>query len=252
VNRDLALALSLAERAAVIARAESAGSTARHKADGSPVTELDVALEQRIVAELAIHRPGDSVLGEECGAHPGDTGRQWILDPIDGTAELLRGGMGWGTHIALSEHGRITVAVVTRPLARRRWWAAAGHGCWTDGRAGPRRLRVSTVAALAEARIGGLLEPGSGYLDAVRGRATWAEDELSIVGAFLEGRVDAVLDDAGDCWDLAPASLLTTEAGGRFTDLAGGQRIDLGGAVYSNGVLHGELDRLLSAGQRKE
>jgi histidinol-phosphatase len=251
VNADLVFALTLADQATAAALAADPLGV-RHKADGSPVTDLDVAIERSIVAALAAERPGDGVVGEECGTRPGRTGRQWILDPIDGTANLLAGRPDWGTHIALSEHGRVTVAVLTRPAVRRRWWAAAGHGAWTDSTAGPRRLRVSTTAELDRARVGGLVEPGSAHREALRGRVTWVEEEVSVVAAFLEGRVDAVVDDAGDPWDLAPVTLLATEAGGRFTDLAGGTRIDRGGALYSNGPLHDELSRLLPAGQREE
>jgi histidinol-phosphatase len=250
VSTDLTLALRLADEAAAMAlSAVDRHLSVWRKPDGSPATELDVAIERHLRTVLAAERPGDGVLGEECGRLPGHTGREWILDPLDGTARLLAGRPDWGSHIALREgdgNGPVTVAVLTRPTVRRRWWAATGHGAWTAAANGPRRLRVSTVADLGRARVGGLLEPGSAHREALRGHTAWAADEVSLVGAFLEGRVDAVVDDAGDPWDLAPVTLLATEAGGRFTDPAGGRRLDLGGALYSNGPLHDELSRLLS------
>jgi histidinol-phosphatase len=247
VNSDLELALRLAALADGRTRAVRGTVRHRRKADGSVVTDVDLEIEREMTAALAAERPDDGILGEETGATPSLTGRQWIIDPIDGTADFVAGGQRWGTHVALSDRGTVTVAVMTRPKVNRRWWARAGCGAWTDTTAQSGPLRVSTVADLDRARVGGLVEPNSRDQRALRGRVVWSEDEVSVVAALIEGRIDAVVDDAGDPWDLAPATLLVAEAGGRFTDPAGGKRLDLGGALYSNALLHDEIGRLLTA-----
>jgi len=246
VSSDLELALRLSAYADD--RSLAAAGAVRHwrKADRSLVTEADLAIERAMIARLAFERPADGILAEESGAIEGTSGRDWILDPIDGTADFVAGGSCYGTHIALSDRGRVLVAVITRPRARRRWWAAAGQRAWTNTSApGNRPLHVSAVAQLHRARVGGLLETGSPVRNLLGARATWVDDKLSVVAALIEGRIDAVVDDAGDPWDIAPATLLVMEAGGRFTDPSGGQRLDLGGAIYTNGLLDEEVHGLL-------
>src|SRR5690606_28667345 len=115
-------------------------------------------------------RPGDSILGEEYGTQ-GSSARQWIIDPIDGTANFLRGVPIWGTLIALAVDGAPVVGVVSAPALGRRWWAASGDGAWVreHGRAA-RRIRVSGVADLADASLSYNSLPGwdeAGRLDDV-------------------------------------------------------------------------------------
>lgn len=235
---DLALARSLADRAAEVALGFT-GSPVRwgRKADGSPVTEADLAVERVLVDALAVERPGDDVLSEEGAGREAGGRRRWVIDPIDGTGDFLAGGADWGTHVALEVDGEVVVGVITRPVSGRSWWAARGAGAW--GSPG-RRLAVSPTASLAAARVGGYMRPGSPWQAAVAAAATWV-DRASPVLDLLEGDLDAVLSEGGYAWDHAPAVVLLDEAGGRFTDPAGGRRIDLQGGLYTNGHLHEAL-----------
>ena len=141
---DLALALRLADAADAqsLPRFDAADLRVSLKADSSHVTDADLAVERAIRDALATERPDDGIFGEEFGAQ-GDTTRQWIIDPIDGTANFLRGVPVWGTMIALAIDGVPRVGVVSAPALGRRWWAAAGSGAWTAtgaGAATPRRV----------------------------------------------------------------------------------------------------------------
>ena len=130
-----------------MARFDAPDLDVRTKADASPVTEADLATERAIRAMLEAERPADGIFGEEFGVS-GDSARQWIIDPIDGTANYLKGIPMWSTLIALSIDGVPRVGVVSQPAIGRRWWAASGLGAWTntvDG--GPRRISVSAVDA---------------------------------------------------------------------------------------------------------
>src|SRR5690349_19686847 len=129
---DLALALDLADRADEIslARFRSVDLEVSTKPDRTPVTEADLAVERAIRDRLAEVRPGDGVLGEEFGTE-GSTVRQWIVDPIDGTANFLRGVPVWGTLISLAVDGVPILGVASSPALGRRWWASRGHGAWT-------------------------------------------------------------------------------------------------------------------------
>ena len=132
---DLDLALRLADTADRISlgRFRDRELHVETKPDRSPVTEADLAVERALRETLAVERPQDGILGEEYGTE-GDAARQWIIDPIDGTANYLRGVPVWGTLIALAVDGVPSVGVVSSPALGRRWWAATGGGAWmTDG-----------------------------------------------------------------------------------------------------------------------
>jgi histidinol-phosphatase len=219
------------------------------KADGSPVSEADLAVDRALVQVLTSERPADGVISEEggdirCGAH-----RRWIVDPIDGTQSYLAERGDWGCHVALEVDGELALAVLSRPCKRRRWWAVRGAGAFAAPSGDPtrrQRLFVSGTRSLADARVGGLVAPHAPEIEAIAAHASWAADEPSPIPAFLEGRLDAVIDDGGQPWDLAPAALLTIEAGGSFSDGSGGQRIDLSWGLFSNGHLHGALSKALA------
>ena len=232
---DLALARSLADLAAEVAL-PYVGAPLRwgHKADGSPVSEADLAVERALLAVLATERPDDGVLSEEGGGRDRAGGRRWLVDPIDGTGAFLSGGTAWGTHVALEVDGDIVVGVITRPELGRSWWAATGLGAWASP---DRRLTVSRTSSLAAARVGGYMRPGSPWRATVAATATWVVSSSPILG-LVEGDLDAVLSEGGYPWDHAPGVVLLLEAGGRFTDPLGGRRIDLHGGLYSNGHLH--------------
>ncbi|MGN6743087.1 MAG: inositol monophosphatase family protein, partial [Amnibacterium sp.] len=156
---DLQLALDLADMAHVLAadRFRSADLRITTKPDRTPVTDADQAIEQALRAALADARRDDGVLGEEYGGEP-LPGRQWIIDPIDGTTNFLRGLPIWATLIALAVDGEPVLGVVSAPALRRRWWASRGNGAWAatlteEGARAPARLGVSGVAALDDALL---------------------------------------------------------------------------------------------------
>ena len=217
------------------------GIAVERKADGSPVTEADRAVERALRSRLAIARPEDAVTGEEYGTEGGG-GRRWYIDPVDGTRNFVRGIPVFATLIALEVAGRIEVGVVSAPALGARWWASRGGGAHASGR----RVRVSQVASLDQAQLAYDSVPGF----AVRGleerflglarrcaRSRGFGDFWSHV-LVAEGCVEVAVEPEVSPWDLAPLIVIVEEAGGRFTDLEGRPRIDGGSAVASNGILH--------------
>ncbi|MEU7412350.1 inositol monophosphatase family protein [Streptomyces sp. NPDC042638] len=253
-DSDVLLAHRLADLAGELAlRFFGRRPAARHKSDGSPVSEADLAVERAMLAVLEEERPGDAVLSEECGALRTTSRRRWILDPIDGTIPFLAGARDWGSHVALEVDGALRAAVLTRPTEGVRWWAVQGRGAFasTDGQplsaARPLRIPGATVP-LGETRVGGFLMPGS-PVEPVRGRVRWVESPVCLVADLLEGRADAVVDEGGHVWDRAPAALLVREAGGRVDDLCGASRLDGRWLVYAaDGVADGLTGLLRDAG----
>ena len=248
---DLALAQELADAADAItlARFGAVDLEVRAKPDLTPVSDADLAVEQALRALLTERRPGDAVLGEEDG-ETGTGPRRWVVDPVDGTKNFVRGVPVWASLIALQDAGEVTVGVVSAPALGRRWWAARGLGAFTGGQlAAPRRLHVSAVDRLADAsvayssltgweaqgRLPGLLQLSR---DVWRTRAYG--DFLSHV-LVAEGAVDASFEPEVSRWDLAPLQVLVEEAGGSFTDLSGRPRPDGGSVVCSNGRLHDDV-----------
>jgi len=244
LDRELRLALELADAAdaVTVAGFGSADLAVEAKADSSPVTAADRAAEETMRLLLARERPGDGVLGEEFGDAPG--GRRWILDPIDGTANYLRGIPVWATLIALEQAGEIVVGVVSAPLLSRRWCARRGGGAHLNGTP----LRVSTVPCLADALLSynaqvTFEECGygpQGLALSRRCRRTRGFGDFWSHLLVAEGAADLGVDPIAAVWDLAPLQVIVEEAGGRFTDFAGAARIDGGNAVSSNGLVHAE------------
>jgi histidinol-phosphatase len=242
---DLSVALRLADAADEIttARFRADDLVVDRKPDRSPVTDADTAVEDAIRAVLAADRPADAVLGEERGGTLG-AGRTWIVDPIDGTKNFLRGVPAWATLIALVDGGVPVVGAVSAPALGRRWWAAAGSGGFGSFAGATRPLRVSGVRSLADAYVSttdiqAWGEARSRYLALLD--ACW---ESRALGDFwqhclvAEGALDVSTDPIANAWDLAAVQLLVTEAGGTFTDTAGRPGFDHGSAVASNGHLH--------------
>jgi histidinol-phosphatase len=247
LSADLALALQLAAHADAVARAEmAAGVGTRTKPDGTPVTNVDLAVDGALVAALRAARPDDAILSEESGLHDGIGSRGWILDPVDGTFNLVRGHAHWGIHIALEVDGAIVVGVVTRPMLDARWWATRGGGAFRSvGDGSPERLAVSTRTELATAQIR-LWNDDAEHAAWIRSATVWTDADMNDILGVAEGRCDAVIGSPGEIWDHAPTRLLVEEAGGRFRDDRGGDRIDGGRGHFTNGVIDAALDALLA------
>ena len=253
---DLVLALRLADLADHMAMASfrSLDLVVETKPDLTPVSDADRAVERAIRHELARHRPGDSVLGEEYGV-AGDSRRRWIIDPIDGTKNYVRGVPVWATLIALLVDGEVVVGVVSAPALARRWWAARGLGAFvTDpGTAEPRRLRVSAVGHLSDASFSysdgvGWSERGADRgLDLLRS-GTWRQRAYGDFWSHMmvaEGVVDIAAEPVLESYDMAALIPIVQEAGGLLTAYDGGSAIAGRSALSTNGLLHERLLDLL-------
>ena len=248
-REDLTLALRIADRAdgITVDRFGALDLVVDDKPDLTPVTDADLAVERTVREVLAQQRPDDAVLGEEFGGEVEFAGRQWVVDPIDGTKNFVRGVPIWATLIALLQDGVPVVGVVSAPGLRRRWWASAGDGAWAAVDGGdPKRLSVSGVgelpaASLSFASLSGWRERG------IRDRFVDLTDDVWRVRGYgdfysyclvAEGAVDIAAEPEVSLWDLAPLDVLVREAGGRFTGLDGTAGPHAGSAVASNALLH--------------
>ncbi|MGO1393146.1 histidinol-phosphatase [Agrococcus casei] len=246
---DLALALELADTADSISMRYFQEQDLRHekKPDGTFVTEGDQEVERAIRALISQRRPDDSILGEEFGTE-GDSRRQWIIDPIDGTAHFMRGAPVWATLIALAIDGRPVVGVCSSPAFGKRWWAAEGGGAWTNPDS-PERLEVSRVASLEDSAISYNSVQGwdlVGRLDALIDlqRHVWRARSYGDAWSYMllaEGSVDAVAEFDLKPYDMAALVPIVTEAGGTFTSAEGRPGPWHGSAVATNSLLHDEL-----------
>jgi histidinol-phosphatase len=256
---DLAVALSLADHAdaVTLARFGALDLQVDTKPDLTPVTDADRAVETGLREALGRARPGDSILGEEFGGPTTWAGRQWIIDPIDGTKNFVRGVPVWASLIALLEDGVPAVGVVSAPALQRRWWAAGGAGAFATVDGSPaRRLSVSSVAQLNSASLSFSSLSGWAKLGR-RERFLELTDTLWRVRAYgdflsyclvAEGAVDIAAEPEVSVWDLAPLDILVREAGGAFTSLDGAAGPHGGSAVATNGLLHDQVLSSLSAG----
>ena len=246
---DLSLALELADVADAITleRFRAADLVVETKPDLTPVSEADTAVEHAIRERLTAMRPDDSIVGEEYGAStaPGST-RRWILDPIDGTKNYVRGIPVWATLLALQDGDELTVGVVSAPALGTRWWASRAAGAlMRDGLSDePRPLHVSAVAELSDAQF---CFPGLEDWDERLGsllalaRRCWRTRGFGDFWGYMlvaEGAAEIACDPVVALWDLAAPRVIVEEAGGRFTDLRGAPTADGGDAIATNGLLH--------------
>ena len=250
---DLRVALELADRADAITtdRFGAADLRVETKPDLTPVSDADRAVEQAIRAHLAEVRPDDAVLGEEFGGADDTGGRRWIVDPIDGTKNFVRGVPVWATLIALlDEAGRPAVGAVSAPALGRRWWASRGAGAWTIAFGGERRkIHVSAVADLADASLS--FSSLSGWTALGRREAflaltdrVWRTRAYGDFWSYMlvaEGAVDLAAEPELSLWDMAALAPIVTEAGGSFTGVDGVDGIGQGNAAASNGLLHADF-----------
>lgn len=252
---ELALALRLADAgdAASMSRFDAPDLEVSTKADATHVTEADLATERAIRELLEAERPGDGIFGEEYGVS-GDGRRQWIIDPIDGTANYLKGIPMWTTLIALAIDGVPRVGVASQPAIGRRWWAATGLGAWTNTPSGePRRLAVSSIDAVADSSIsfqsiGQWREAGE--LDALERltSAVWRDRGYGDAWPYMllaEGRLEFVAEFGVKEYDIAALVPIVTEAGGRFTSFAGNDSLSERSSLATNRVLHDAFLELL-------
>jgi histidinol-phosphatase len=216
------------------------------KPDLTPVTDADRMVEETLRNTLRRARPRDAVHGEEFG-RTGYGPRCWVIDPIDGTKNYVRGVPVWATLIALMEGDEVVVGLVSAPALSRRWWAARGGGAWT-GRslAKATRCRVSGVCELRDASLSYSSLTGWEEQDRLEGflglaRTVWRTRAFGDFWSHVmvaEGVVDVSTEPDVSLWDVAAVQVIVEEAGGAFSDLSGKRDPAGGSVVCTNGLLH--------------
>ncbi|PUA80269.1 histidinol-phosphatase [Nocardioides currus] len=216
------------------------------KPDLTPVTDADRGVEDGIRRTLSRVRSRDAVLGEEQGS-TGHSQRQWIIDPIDGTKNFVRGVPVWATLIALAVDDEVVVGVVSAPALQRRWWASKDGGAWT-GRSllKATRCEVSDVRRLEDASLSYSSLSGWDERDRLQDfvsltRRCWRTRAYGDFWSYMllaEGTVDLAAEPELQTYDMAALDIVVREAGGRFTALDGTDGPFGGNAIASNGHLH--------------
>ncbi len=253
---DLALALSMADAADQISLTSyrSPDLQVSTKPDLTPVTEADQQVERTLRELIAAQRPDDVVAGEEYGGFTETglpEGRVWVIDPIDGTKNYVRGVPVWATLIALVVDGVAQVGVVSAPALGRRWWATPGEGAYVSDRNGlnpePQRISVSAVSTLADASLsysdpeGWDTQPGGVHgLTALQDQC-WRSRAYGDFWSHLlvaEGAVDVAAEPELAIWDVAALIPIVREAGGTMTGFAGDDPLLAGSALSTNTQLH--------------
>jgi histidinol-phosphatase len=259
VQTDLDLALALAQAADEIslARFRALDLVVETKPDRTEVTDADRSVELKLRALIAEARPTDSVIGEEFENQQSQASpkREWIIDPIDGTANYLRGVPIWATLIALRVDGELVLGVVSAPALGRRWWAAAGSGAFTlDIDGSVRGLRVSRVSALEHASVSYnnlQLWDSAGYLEPLiaLSRRVWRTRAFGDFFSYMllaEGSVDIVAEHDLKIYDIAALVPIVLEAGGSFSDLNGSLTEASSSVLATNGALREAAQSALS------
>ena len=254
-GNDLALAMRLADAAdsITLARYQSIDLVVTTKPDNTPVTDADKATEEALRALLKNHRPDDGIVGEEFGNDARNAERYWVIDPIDGTKNFLRGVPTWATLIGLIEKqsdGRevVVVGVVSAPALFRRWHASEGNGAFVSvNKAAPQRINVSQVSEIKDASIsysdfigwGERLAPFQELM-----AAAWRTRGIGDFWSHMlvaEGAVDVAIEPSLALWDMAALDIIVREAGGRFTNVAGSDGSLGGSGLSTNSAIHQKI-----------
>lgn len=252
---ELSAAEELAELAAQVSLAAFGGRhEVTHKSDGTPVTRVDIAIEDAIRAVLAARFPADAIVGEERGrTGPPAAPRLWTVDPIDGTKQFADGVPLWSTLVGLQIDGEPVLGLVDSPAVGDRWTGVRGVGA--TGRGAP--IRVSDVARLDEAAVGhSAIEewaPGAdrdrllGLVDAARRSRGLADawGQLQVASGAVEVCVE---HDPCGVWDWTPCVAIVTAAGGRVTTLRGAPVAAGCDLLVTNALVHDEAVRTLAGG----
>lgn len=245
---DLELALELADIADAISleRFRALDLHVESKPDRSPVTDADRSVEQALKDLLSAKAPNDALIGEEYG-NSGSASRTWIIDPIDGTANYLRGVPVWATLIALAIDGKPVVSVVSAPAMGRRWWAAPKIGAFTkDIDGSTRELKVSAIAELENASLSYnnlQLWDQAGMLPQLTelSRKIWRTRAYGDFWSYMllaEGSVDIVAEHDLKIYDIAALVPIVEQAGGEFSALNGPLTAETSSVLATNGKLH--------------
>ena len=243
---EIEVARRAAERAAEMALGyQKKGVRAETKPDDSPVTVADKECEKLIAAMLEETFPDDGILGEEGSRKESKTGRRWIIDPIDGTRDFLRGNPLWSVLIALEDRGETAVGVVHLPLMGATCWGSRGGGSYRNDT----RLRVSNIDRAGDAVVSMNSLNRIGEMQFSEGLIAWLDRFWAV--RCLGGTPDAMMVAAGQMevwiepkvapWDLAAAQVILEEAGAVFFDFKGERTIYGGNAIGCAPGLQAEL-----------
>lgn len=249
LNDELAFALDLADLADSITRTpfESRAFTLARKADRSEVTEIDRGCEAAIVERIVTARPNHAIFGEEHGVGGRtDSEWTWVIDPIDGTSNFVRGVPVWATLVALvhADLGPV-VGVVSAPALGRRWWSRPGQA-FVNGHP----ISVSHVARISDAQVSVTLNDGWDRLGLTDRLVDLQRESYRSRGygdfwqhmLVAEGAIDVAIDAIGlQPYDIAAVQAVVEAAGGRLTDRLGERTYEHDSAVSSNGALHDEV-----------
>lgn len=259
---ELTFALTLADKADAISlsRYQALDLEITTKPDNTPVTDADKSVEAAIASAIQMQYLSDGIVGEEFGTS-GAKDRYWVIDPIDGTKNFLRGVPTWATLIALVENEEVVVSVVSSPALYRRWYATAGGGAYVlEGviagviNSPARKLSVSKVAAISDASIGYSDLQGWGARRQAFEKLLDRSWRTRGMGDFwshmlvAEGAVDVAIEPSLALWDMAALDLIVREAGGRFSSLDGVDGPFGPNAISTNGLLHAEIVAALNKG----
>jgi histidinol-phosphatase len=243
-------AVDVLDETDAIALAHLAGGlSVRAKADASLVTQADTEVEERLRARISEAFPHHGVVGEEYGTEAGDGETRWIIDPIDGTHNLVRGIPVFATLLAVERAGLLEAAAVSAPALGRRWHAERGGGASVRDLLGERQIRVSGVDRIEAAQVvwSGLRAMDvAGHGDALRrlARRAWRDRGFGDFWGYMlvaEGAAEAMLEVGPTVWDLAAPALIVAEAGGRLTDFSGTDSYQGPEALATNGALHAAM-----------
>ncbi len=243
----LGFAHRLADEADAVAMGHFRGEltiTAKH--DRTLVTQADTGVEALLRDRIAAAYPAHGVLGEELGSEAGDGETRWIIDPIDGTHNFVRGIPVWATLIAVERAGSLVASVVSAPALGQRWSASAAGGATTRTAGGERSIHVSPISDLASAQVVfSTLRSvdAAGWGDGLRRlvAAAWRDRGFGDFWGYMlvaQGSADVMVEAGPTLWDLAAPALVVREAGGRLTDFGGIPSYAGPEAVASNGALH--------------
>lgn len=256
VDREslLRLAREAAETAGELLRRDLARGPAAVRAKSGPddlVTSTDIASEALITRLIRAVRPADAIVGEEGGSRAGRSATRWVIDPLDGTPNFLRGNPVFGVSIAAEVNGQPAVAVVRDPCREETFSAVAGGGAWCNGR----RLTASCRQSLADALLGLGYRPGVGG-DRPRQATVTAHLARHVLDLRMSGsaaldlcwvaagRLDAYYESGTRLWDRAAGALIATEAGAWVGGADGGPPTDEA-VLAAPPTLAAELRRLL-------
>ena len=241
MDADLRFAHELADAADAVTleRFRSLDLHVETKPDLSPVSEADRLAEEAVRSLVSRRGKGELVLGEEGGGEDAEGGARWIVDPIDGTRNYVRGLPVWGTLLALEREALVDVALVSAPALGRRWWASRGGGAWADGA----QCRVSAIGRMEDAVVSSTSQRDMPDGWRTIARRAWADRSFADFWQYClvaEGSVDVAADETLHLWDYAAVQLIVVKAGGRCTTFDGDPPSPGASFVSSNDLLHDE------------